>query len=221
VAFVWATSRRMPRVVVLIGSVVALAGLVLVVSPGGAGALDPFGVLLAVLAAVGCAIYYVAAARPSDSLPPVAFAAAGLLLGGVGIGVAGLVGAVPFTASFGSAELFGASVPWWVPLLVVGVVATALAYATSISASERLGSRLASFVGMLEVVAAALYAWVLLGENLGIPQILGGVLILGGIVFVRAEKRTVPEEPVVPAVFEAPELVGPDGQAPNPGVPRP
>ena len=67
-------------------------------------------------------------------------------------------------------------------------VATAIAYATSIAATEMLGSRLASFVGLLEVVAATFYAWLLLGEQLALSQLLGGVLILVGIGFVRSEK---------------------------------
>jgi drug/metabolite transporter (DMT)-like permease len=197
VGFAWATSRRMPKAVVLIGSVVALAGLVLVVAPGARGAIDILGLVLAVLAMVGCAVYYVVAARPSDGLPPVALAASGLLIGGVVLGLVGLTGAVPFTASFGETRLFGGTVAWFVPLLIVGVVATAIAYAASITASEMLGSRLASFMGLLEVVAATLYAWILLGEDLTVPQLIGGLLILVGIGFVRSEKTTRVElEPV-------------------------
>jgi len=50
-----------------------------------------------------------------------------------------------------------------------------------------LGSRLASFAGLLEVVAAALYAWLLLGEALTLLQLLGGALILVGIGLVRSD----------------------------------
>ena len=188
VAFAWATTRRMPKAVVLVGSVIALGGLVLVVSPGGAGSFDLLGLAFAAIAMVGCAIYYVLAAKPSDGLPPVALAAFGLLGGGVSLGIVGLIGIVPFTATFNDVELLGSPQPFWVPLLIVGVIATAVAYAASITASEMLGSRLASFAGLLEVVAAALYAWLLLGEGLTLPQLLGGVLILAGIAFVRSER---------------------------------
>jgi drug/metabolite transporter (DMT)-like permease len=189
VGFAWAHTRRMPKAVVLIGSVVALAGLVLVVSPGGgAGSFDALGLVFAVASMVGCAIYYLVAARPSDGLPPVALAAFGLLIGGVVLGLVGLTGLVPFTATYGRVQLFGGPVAWWVPMLVVGVVATAVAYATSITASEMLGSRLASFAGLLEVVAATFYAWLLLGERLTLPQLIGGALILVGIAFVRSER---------------------------------
>jgi drug/metabolite transporter (DMT)-like permease len=189
VGFVWARTRRMPRAAVIVGSVVAIGGLVLVIGPGSLAAADGLGLLFAGLAAVGCAIYYVIAARPSDGLPPVAFAAAGLVLGALVLGLVGVLGLVPFTARFGSVVLLGAPIPWWVPLVIVAVVSTAVAYVASIAASERLGSRLMSFVGLLEVVFASLFAWVVLGEALTPLQLLGGVLILAGIAFVRSEKQ--------------------------------
>lgn len=188
VAVVWAQTRRVPRAVVLAGSAVAVAGLVLVVSPGGAGAPDPLGLLLAVLAMVGCAAFYVIAARPSDGLPPVALASGGLLLGAVALALVGATGLLPVTVSFADVPLFGRPTAWWVPLLVVGVIATAFAYAASITATELLGSRLASFAGLLEVVSATLYAWLLLGEQLNALQLLGGLLILAGIALVRADR---------------------------------
>jgi drug/metabolite transporter (DMT)-like permease len=189
VLLVWATSRRMPKPVVMIGAVVAVGGLVLVVSPGGEGGLDPLGLFFAFLGCLGCVVYYIVAARPSDGLPPVALAASGLLIGGVLLGLVGLTGLLPFTMTTASTTLLGSTVAWWVPLLVVGVFSTAIAYAASITGSEILGSRLASFVGLLEVVAAAIYAWILLGEAITIPQLIGGVLILVGIGFVRSEKQ--------------------------------
>lgn len=69
VAFVWARSRRMPKIVVLAGSVFALVGLVMVVSPSGSGRLDPLGLVFAGMAAVGCAIYFVVAAKVDSGLP--------------------------------------------------------------------------------------------------------------------------------------------------------
>jgi drug/metabolite transporter (DMT)-like permease len=89
-------------------------------------------------------------------------------------------------------NLFGESVAWWVPMLVVCVAATAMAYATSIAATSMLGSRLASFAGLLEVIFATFYAWLLLGEELTLLQFLGGALILAGIAFVRSEKADEP-----------------------------
>ena len=65
----------------------------------------------------------------------------------------GLTGLVPFSMTFGTVNMLGTTVTWWIPLLIVGVLATAFAYAASITAAEMLGSRLSSFAGLLEVVA--------------------------------------------------------------------
>jgi drug/metabolite transporter (DMT)-like permease len=220
VAVVWARSRHAPRAVVLVGSVVAVAGLVLVVSPGGAGALDPLGLVLAVLAMVGCAAFYVIAARPSDGLPPVALASGGLLLGALALALVGATGLLPVTLSFADVPLFGQPTAWWVPLAVVGVFATAVAYAASITATELLGSRLASFTGLLEVVAATAYAWLLLGESLTVFQLLGGVLILGGIALVRADRGDV-TEPLVRDGVEARATPGAGGSSGRSPAQRP
>ena len=194
VGWAWATSRRMPRPTVLLGCLLAVGGLVLVIGPGALRAVDPVGLLLAFAAAIGCAVYFVVAARPADGLPPVALAGSGLVLGGLSLGLVGLTGVVPFTAALGDVPLFGSPVPWWVPLLVVALFGTAIAYATGIFGSARLGSRLASFMGLLEVVFAAMLAWLVLGERLTPLQLVGGALILAGIAAVPAEP---PAEPLV------------------------
>jgi drug/metabolite transporter (DMT)-like permease len=196
VAVAWVRSRKLPKTVVLIGSFVALVGLVLVVGVNGHRGVNLVGIAFASLGAVGCAIYYVIAARPSEGLPPVALAGSGLVLGGLVLGVVGLTGLIPFTMRFGTSHLFGAIVPWWLPLVLVGLIATGIAYAASITASEILGSRLSSFMGLLEVIFAALYAWLLLAQNLTVQQLIGGILILGGIALVRAEKVDAPLEAV-------------------------
>ncbi|AZI58222.1 EamA/RhaT family transporter [Nakamurella antarctica] len=188
VAIAWIATRRTPRAVVLGGSVIALAGLLMVISPDGSTRLDILGLIFAVGAMVGCAMYYLIAARPPRGLPSVALAASGLLIGAVLLGAAGLAGVLPFRFSTENVMLLGTSRPWWVPMLVVGVLATALAYAASVMATERLGSRLASFLGLLEVAAAAVVAWILLGESLTVFQIAGGVLILLGIGCVRSDR---------------------------------
>ncbi|MBC7592081.1 MAG: EamA family transporter [Salinibacterium sp.] len=196
VLFAWATTRVIPKRVVLIGSGVAVIGLVLVVGPSSISG-DLFGVFSAFLAAIGAATYYLIAARPSEGLPPVALAASGLLLGSLVLGTLGLIGVLPFTAAFTDMPFLGGSAPWWVPLGIVAVVGTAIAYAASIIATGMLGSRLMSFIGLLEVVFAAMFAWLALGETLGVVQLLGGVLILAGIAFVHSERPAAAEPEVL------------------------
>lgn len=208
VGFVWATTRRMPRPIVLVGSALAVGGLVLVIGPGALQVVDPLGLVLAFAAAIGAAVYFVIAARPTEGLPTVALAASGLLIGGILLSLLGLVGVLPFAAEFADLPMLGAMAPWWVPLLAVGVIGGAIAYASGIAAAGLLGSRLASFLGLLEVVFASMFAWLLIGEQLTLLQLAGGLLILGGIAAVRSERDASPEptvaEPAIPAPAAAP-----------------
>lgn len=201
VVVAWARLRRTPKAVVLIGSVAAIVGLVLVVSPSGGHGFDLLGYLFAAAAMVGCAVYFVIAAKPSDGLPPVAFASFSLLIGGGLLGLVGATGIVPLTATFVTVDLFG-GVAWWVPLLILAVFSTAFAYAASITATEIIGSRLGSFMGLLEVVFASVYAWLFIGEALTWQQILGGLIIITGIGLVRAEKREQVATPIEPIPLE-------------------
>lgn len=186
VGLAWLRTRRVPHGIVIAGSLLALAGLVLVVGPGAAQTPDALGLLLALTAMAACAGYYLLAARPIPGLPGVAVAGVGLMVGTVFLLVCGLTRAVPMTWSASDVLLFGHQVVWFGPLLVAGVIASALAYVCSIAAAAILGSRLASFMGLLEVVAATGYAWLLLGEQLTALQLVGGLLILAGIGCVRA-----------------------------------
>ncbi|MEU4423279.1 DMT family transporter [Actinoplanes sp. NPDC024001] len=210
VLYVWVTTRRTPRPAVLIGSVLAIGGLVLVIGPGALQAVDPVGIALAFAAAIGCAVYFLVAARPADGLPPVALAGTGLLLGGAALGLTGAVGLVPLTTSFDTVPLLGSTVPWWVPLMVVAIFGTAIAYASGIFGSGRLGPRLASFVGLLEVVFASAFAWLVVDEALTPLQLAGGVLILAGIAAIPAAPAVpTPAEPAEPAEPAVPRPTGP------------
>jgi drug/metabolite transporter (DMT)-like permease len=122
-------------------------------------------------------------------------AAAGLVVGAAVLGVLGLVSLLPMRASSDAVTYAGSTVDWWVPLVVLGVVTAAVPYTTGIAAGRRLGSRLASFVALLEVVAGVLFAWLLLDELPRPIQLVGGLLILAGVVFVKLGERTTAEIP--------------------------
>ena len=78
--------------------------------------------------------------------------------------------------------------PWWVPLCGLVVLATVLAYVSGIVAARALGTKVASFVSLTEVLFAVIWAWLLLGELPGAIQLLGGLLIVGGVVLVRLDE---------------------------------
>jgi drug/metabolite transporter (DMT)-like permease len=82
-----------------------------------------------------------------------------------------------------------------VPLGGLVVLATVLAYVSGIVAARALGSKVASFVSLTEVLFAVIWAWLLLGELPGPIQLLGGVLIVGGVVLVRVDELRTPAPP--------------------------
>jgi drug/metabolite transporter (DMT)-like permease len=190
--WLWFRHGQRPGRLTFVGAVIAAVGLVLVLNLVSGADVDVIGVLWALGAMAGAAVYWVISADEDNGLPPIALAAGGLLLGGVLLLLAGLIGVIPFAAPHANVAFVGATVPWWVPIGALGVVTAALAYVLGIAASRRLGSRLASFVGLAEVVSALVFAWLLLGEAPAVVQLAGGVLILIGVVVVKlGEPRAV------------------------------
>lgn len=115
-------------------------------------------------------------------------AAGGIVVAAFGLGLAGLVGLMPMRFATSEIVLVGTEMPWFVPIAGLCLVAAALGYATGIAATRRLGSRLASLLGLTEVMFAVLSAWLLIGE-LPLPiQLVGGVLIVAGVVAVRYDE---------------------------------
>ncbi len=188
----WARRTHVPGRATVAGTVLSMVGLVLVLDPGGA-AIDPVGVAWGLGAAVCLAVYFEVSARVDDDLPPVLLAGGGLAVGSAAIALLGVAGVLPLAASVGTVDLLGASVSWLVPVGVLTLVSSALAYLTGILAAVRLGARVASFVGLSEVLFAVLFAWLLLGELPGLVQLLGGVAVVAGVALVRADRTTTPD----------------------------
>ncbi|TQL67522.1 threonine/homoserine efflux transporter RhtA [Nocardioides albertanoniae] len=189
VAWMWARHGERPSRLTMAGALVAIAGLVLVLDLVSGADVDPIGILWASGAAVGLAGYFVLNAHSATTMPPLPMAWLGLSAATVLLGVLCLVGAIPFAMATAPAVLAGWEVAWWVPLIGLGVLTCSVAYATGIAASRRLGSRLSSFVGLLEVVSAVVFAWLLLGEAPAPIQIVGGLVVLAGIIAVRQGER--------------------------------
>ena len=191
VVWMWLRHHQRPGRTTLVGAAIAAVGLALVLDLVSGVGLSVPGVLWALAAMVGAASYFVISADESNGLPPLALAAGGLVTGTAVLGLLALVGLLPMRSASHPVEYAGASVAWWVPLLLLGVVTAALSYTTGIAAGRRLGSRLASFVALSEVVAGVLWAWLLLDELPRAIQLVGGVLILVGVVAVKLGERSV------------------------------
>ena len=199
VVWLWLRHGQRPGPVTLAGAGVAALGLVLVLDLLSGADISMVGVLWALGAMVGAASYFLISADESNGLPPLALAAGGLVIGTAVLGLLGAVGVLAMDTADATTTYAGHSFAWWVPLVVLGVVTAAISYTTGIAAGRRLGSRLASFVALLEVVAAIGFAWLLLGELPRTVQLLGGLLILAGVVVVKLGERGVARVEPTPA----------------------
>ena len=184
VGWLWLRHGQRPTRLTVLGAAIGVVGLVLVLDLA-AGRVDVVGIGAALLAMVGAAFFFVLASRDHHGLPGTALAASGLLGGGLLLLVAGFSGLVPLTATTAAVTYAGTSVGWWVPVVVLGVFTAAAGYGFGIAGTRRLGARLASFVGLSEVLAALIFAGLLLGQTPAPVQLLGGVLIVAGVVAVR------------------------------------
>jgi drug/metabolite transporter (DMT)-like permease len=198
VGWMWLRRGQRPRRLTMLGAALAIVGLVLVLDLTGSQRVDLVGVLWGLGAAVGLATYFVISSNTEESLPPIAMAWAGLAIGAPALLLAGLVGIVPLHATTSDAVLADHAVSWAVPILGLALVAAAFAYCAGIAAARRLGARLASFVGLAEVLFAVLFAWALLDQRPALLQAIGGVVVLAGIAVVRLDER----EPASAVTFE-------------------
>jgi len=207
IGWLWLRHGQRPGRLTLLGGAVAAAGLVLVLDLVSGAHPSTVGVLWALGAMVAVATYFVISADEANGLPPIVLAAGGLVIGGLALLGAGAVGVVPLQATTRDVTYAAATVPWWLPLLGLGLVTAALAYVTGIAASRRLGSRLASFVALLEVLAALVFAWLILDELPRGIQLVGGVLVLTGVVVVKLGEPVVAPTTVASAAPAEHDLI--------------
>lgn len=192
VLWLWLRHGHRPSGLTVLGAAIAAGGLVLVLDVISGAELSTVGVLWALGAMVGAASYFVISADEGNGLPGITLAAGGLLVAGIVLVLAGAAGVLPFDTATAPAVYDGRSVPWWLPVLALGLVTAAFAYVTGIEAGRRLGSRLASFVALCEVLAAVVFAWLLLGELPRAVQLAGGVLVLVGVAVVKLGEGRAP-----------------------------
>lgn len=185
VAWMWLRHGERPGRLTVAGAVTAVVGIVLVLDLVGGVDVDPLGLAWAVLAMAGCAAYFVINARTDSGLPPLGLAWLGLVAATALLAASMVAGLVPFEMHTAAVTYGSARLAWWLPVLALGAVTCAVAYATGVAAGRSLGSRLSAFLGLLEVVSGAVLAWLLIGQTLTPLQMVGGVIVLAGIVTVQ------------------------------------
>lgn len=183
VGWLWIRTGNRPAVLTFVGIAVALIGLVVVLDLRGAH-FSAFGVVIALASAACLAVYFFISSSASNTLPPLAFTGLGMGVGAVTVAIANVVGLVPARFVATDVTFAGAQIPWYLPagLLVLGTVG---AYVCGIIGLRHIGATVGSFLNLVEVPFAAVFAWVIVAEALTGWQVVGGAIILAGTVFVK------------------------------------
>ncbi|MEU9454188.1 EamA family transporter [Streptomyces sp. NPDC048277] len=164
-----------------LGVVLAAGGLACVVEVWSGLSFDALGLVLALGAACCQVGYFVLSDHGGgDGADPLGVIAYGLLVGAGLLTVVARPWEMDWSVLGGSARMNGATVPAAVLLVWIVLVATVVAYVTGVVSVRRLSPQVAGVVACLEAVVASVLAWVLLGEHLAAPQVVGGVIVLVG-----------------------------------------
>ncbi|WP_217250567.1 DMT family transporter [Streptomyces sp. AC602_WCS936] len=167
-----------------VGVVLAVGGLACVVEVWSGLRFDALGLLLALGAACCQVGYFVLSDQGSDAgdeaPDPLGVIAYGLLVGAAVLTVVARPWSMDWSVLGDTAPMDGTPVAASLLLAWIVFIATVLAYVTGVVAVRRLSPQVAGVVACLEAVVATVLAWVLLGEHLSAPQIVGGVVVLVG-----------------------------------------
>ncbi|WGV48410.2 EamA family transporter [Rhodococcus erythropolis] len=205
IGWVWITKGARPSVQTLLGAAVAMIGAAVVIDVFGSAEISAVGVAWGLAAAACLAVYFVISERADGDLHPVVLAASGLTVSAVVIGALGLVGVLPLQFSASNAVVADRSVNVWLPVVVLVLVSTVIAYLTGIAAITLLGPTIGSLVALTEVLCAVLAAWILVGESVTALQAVGGAAIIAGLVLARLGQvapKQIPADPMTNVMAE-------------------
>ncbi|MEU5699923.1 EamA family transporter [Streptomyces aurantiacus] len=167
-----------------LGVVLAVGGLACVVEVWAGLSFDVLGLVLALGAACCQVGYFVLSDQGGDAgeqaPAPLGVIAYGLLVGALVLTVVARPWSMDWSVLRGSTDMDGTSVAASLLLGWIVLIATVVAYVTGVQAVRRLSPQVAGVVACLEAVIATVLAWVLLGEHLSAPQIIGGTVVLCG-----------------------------------------
>jgi drug/metabolite transporter (DMT)-like permease len=156
---------------------VATGGVVLVMLGGGAGAMDPLGVVLALGSALAYAGYVLAADHLGGALDPFELAALVATGAAVALMAAG--------AASGSLHFAALGPRAWADAAGLAALCTVLPMVTLYAGMRRVGPATASIVSCAEPVLTVALAVVLLGERLGPVQAAGGALVVLAVLLIQ------------------------------------
>lgn len=192
VGWLWATTKRRPGRLTLAGVALAITGIMLVLDVFAGARINTVGVTWGLAAAVCAACYFMMsdeATADGDGLHPITLAAGGLIVGAVAVAALGASGVLPMVFTTHHTVVAGHTLPWYLPVVAMALIPTAIAYTLGIFGVARLRPRFASLVGLAEVLFAILIAWAFLGEAVTAMQAFGGAVVLLGLGLARLGDR--------------------------------
>lgn len=170
---------------VWLGIALAVAGLAMVAEIWQGARLDLPGLGAGLAAAVCSAGYFLLGEHGAGRHDSFGLTAAGLAVGAVVVVAISPPWTVPAGLFTAPTMLGGLRAPAWLVLLVLAVAGTVLPYLAGLRALRELSSALASVLALVEPLVAAVLAWLLLGQGLGVTQLAGAVVLLAGAVLVQ------------------------------------
>ncbi|MFB8210068.1 MULTISPECIES: DMT family transporter [unclassified Streptomyces] len=181
-----------------LGVVLAAGGLACVVEVWAGLSFDVIGLVLALGAACCQVGYFVLSDQGGGAEPPhpVGVIAYGLLIGALVLTAIARPWGMDWSVLGGDTVMDGAAVPAWLLLVWIVLLATVIAYVTGVISVRLLSPAVAGVVACLEAVIATVLAWVLLGEHLAAPQLIGGALVLAGALIAQSSTPRPPSGPV-------------------------
>ena len=173
-------------------TVAAMAGCALTVGAGLEGG-RPLGFALVLLAMLALSVYIVLSRPLMRALPAHGSAAVTLTSTAAVLTTAALL--------FDDLSMGGGTRGLWL-VIALSLISTALPITLFLVGIRHVGAGRAAILSTIEPIVTVLLAAVVLGERIGPFQGVGGVLILTGILWLRAERPLPPSE--VPTPLDAP-----------------
>jgi drug/metabolite transporter (DMT)-like permease len=172
--------------------VLALAGLALVVEIWSGLSLDAAGVAASLGAAGSYALYILLAEHRIEERDPVSLVCFGFLFASLLWAVIQPWWRFPGRIVGNDVSLHGHLASWHLPvwslMAWMVVFGTIVPFALLVGSLRHIAATRAGIVAMFEPVVGALVAWAWLGESLGTPQLLGGIIVLAAIFLAQSAR---------------------------------
>jgi drug/metabolite transporter (DMT)-like permease len=188
--FAFFVFRERVKARIWVAIALVLAGLALVAQIW-SSRLDPLGVVLALVAAVTLAFYFLVGERQVTATSPLTVAFWTMLFASVFWAFfSGWWELRPSTFAAPMDLGAGFALPLWLPLVVTVLVGSFAPFLLSFYALKHLSATAAGIVASSEVLFAFAVAWLWLGEQLELVQMLGAAVVLTGIVLAQTARSS-------------------------------